>query len=62
MTKYEIARTKSGKMPDRELQDVIRSLIDAGDIFYVEIASKTRGGRPRVSYVHRLFVNQPEED
>ena len=61
MTKYEIARTKSGKMPDRELQDVIRSLIDAGDIFYVELASKTRGGRPRVAYVHKMFATDQEE-
>jgi hypothetical protein len=61
LTQYEIVRRPAGKMPDRELQEVIKSLVQSNDVFFLP-GKKTRGGRPRVSYVHRLFVNQPEED
>ena len=62
-TQREIRRTSAGRLPQRELQDVLQALTDAGDIGWVEDVNlkKTRGGRPRAAYVHKNFL-LPEED
>ncbi len=62
LSQYEITRTPAGRMPARDLTDVIRSLVDAGEIFYLTIPGKTKKGRPRLAYVHKNFVQQNEEE
>jgi hypothetical protein len=63
LTQYELRKLPSGKMPDRELREVMQALCDSGDVTYTQDVNKgkTRGGRPRAAFIHKSFDHSPIE-
>ena len=58
-TEYEIKRQRPGKLPEREFRDVVKALIDAGDIILSPNVNPGRG-RKRAAYVHKRFFEVQE--
>jgi hypothetical protein len=61
LTHYEVARTNAGKLPERDLKDILRGLIDSGDVFAIKKASQGRG-RPREAFVYKKFIEKCDGD
>jgi hypothetical protein len=62
-TSREMRRSSAGRLPKKELEDVITTLIEARDIFYVANINQGKPGKAREGYVHRDFINfEPLEE
>jgi hypothetical protein len=50
----DLSRNRAGRMPERELEDILKSLTAARDVMFVEKmpGPSGRGGRPRAAFVH----------
>ena len=57
LTMRELSRTGVGKMPQRDLQDVLHTLTSAETVFSVTTRST---GRPRSAFIHKDFVESPK--
>jgi len=55
MTLRDISRTGPGRIPQRELADVMKNLVDSGVIRHVNVQTK---GRPRSAYFHQDFIEE----
>jgi hypothetical protein len=54
LTEYEIKRNRSGRLPERDFRDVVKALVDAGDIALIQNVNPGRG-RKRQAYVYKEF-------
>lgn len=56
VTLSEMRRTPAGRLPEKILEDVLRTLTESHDVFFIAKIQQGRG-RPRDAYVHRKFVD-----
>jgi hypothetical protein len=55
-TNRDIGRDPCGRMPPKRREELMQSLIENGEVFYVN-TREGRPGRPRHAYIHRDFIN-----
>ncbi|RLT34617.1 MAG: hypothetical protein DWI59_06245, partial [Chloroflexi bacterium] len=55
VTARELKRTKVGKMPERDFIDVMKNLVESGDVHLIKIPTK---GRDRDAYVYKDFIEE----
>lgn len=60
LTEYEIKRSRPGRLPERDFRDVVKALVDAGDIALVPNVNHGRG-RKRQAFVHKEFFEDSEQ-
>jgi len=61
---YELRRSPPGRLPERELKDVMQAIIDGGDVVWVDDVAfgKRKAGRKRSAYVHREFIEEDNDN
>jgi hypothetical protein len=57
ITQREIRRTAAGRLPKKELEDVLTALSEARDVFYITNVTPEKRGRKRDAYMHLDFIN-----
>jgi hypothetical protein len=62
ITFREMGRQSAGKLPQRERDDIIRLLHEAGDVFFVDNVNDGKKGVKRQAYVYRTFIKDADED
>lgn len=59
VTNRELRRSPAGRLPQKTMEDVINLLVEADDIFWMQMKTK---GRSRLAYVHKRFVEESIRD
>jgi len=61
-TLRDISRSAAGRLPQKEREDVLSSLCNAGEVFYVANVHAGKFCRPRPAYVHSDFIQEAGDE